>query len=69
MALFSDEQLTRAAHAWEILGSAGLGRWLGDEKERTTKKRFFTAAEYGALVRAVRAHTGEETKEEPCTTS
>lgn len=58
----SKRELWEADHAFHTFGSMGLGLWLARYKERTTKKRAFTTAEYGGLVHLILRGNTEETE-------
>lgn len=51
----SPAALREACHAWQIGGTLALGLWLARYKPH------FTVADYGALVRLVRAELDDDT--------
>lgn len=51
----SEAALAEACHAWQTGGTLALSLWLSRYKPR------FTTADYGALVRLVRAELGDTT--------
>ena len=59
--LLSARDLRAAATKWEHDGCLGLALWLAGHMERTTGRRGYSVAQYGELVRRVRAELGDTT--------